>query len=1194
MHASGLPGAQEFIGKRTSDWAPEEVERFKVPGPDSDDALIAVISVWARWAKEPSDERWWRRQVESAREEQTRERAGGPAWKVRARQSVYWWQVRRIAPQQLFDREEELAELARFCTAADSRSYSWWRAPKWSGKTALMTWFALHPPPRVQVVPFFVTARYAAQNDRTAFTEIVMGQLASLLGEDLVSQYLTDAVREPYYLDLLDRAAALCGESGTRLVLLVDGLDEDRGVTSRPDAHSIAALLPDPVPANLRVLIASRNNPPPPDDVPKKHPLFDPSIIRVLGTSPHAHDIQGDLERELKRLLEGTQLEQDLLGLITAAGGGLSAADLAELIDQSAWTVRNHLHTVTGRTFEPRESRWRPHDGHEVYILGHEELQVTAKDAFGASLTRYLDRIHTWADGYRLRSWPQDTPEYLFSGYFGLLRAHNNLDRLIELTRDAARHERMLDLTGSDAAALAELTTVRDMILGTAHPGAYVLAMARIAGHLDRLEHRNDRIPTNLPALWAKLGYVARAKALARAIKDDSSQTAALIAVAQVVAVGDPGKAESFASTIDNPSQRRNVLTAVVDTVATHDPDLAEQIARRIGTRLEHEAQVDTILIVARGGDLDRAEQLARSIDDSHHREWTLAQLAHAVAARDPKRAERLAAALSNEGLQLATLSQVVQAMAVAGHVGNAEVLAYAINRKISGITDTVLRSQIERDYGPAARDVAGALAAAGNPDRALQFARANSQSRTADILTAVASAVAAAGNSDFAQEIINELQEGDKKSRAYAEVARATAPVDPDRAEVFAREIPDPQLQARTLAEVAEALAESGDPVRATSLAKAIEDADAKAQALIGVASAMITAGDTETAEELARGVEALVRTVTSPQARALLAMTKAVAAAGDAVLAEALANTMGLHRERAEALIAVAAARAAEGEINLALELADSIAYEDYRGKAQIAAAAAATTKKPERSLEFVRSLGEPWRRHEALIKVIGTMASRDPSRAQLLVEELPYSDLKAEALAVLAEEMAALDLAHARSLSTMADSLARATHDRARRSRALIAAARAIAATGDVDHAVTVAGLITNIKQRWQALAWVARATARAGQVDRAIRILNVIAHPVLHEQARIEVACGAASAGNLEHALSIAQGISDPVQQAIALVAVAAETDTDTTQRLITPLLATPQWTTALAALPKIDVTALVALAREWLPQPAPSP
>ena len=45
------------------------------------------------------------------------------------------------------------------------------------------------------------------------------------------------------------------------------------------------------------------------------------------------------MKRELGRLLRGNQVQQDLLGLITAAGGGLSARDLAELTGIDAYEI---------------------------------------------------------------------------------------------------------------------------------------------------------------------------------------------------------------------------------------------------------------------------------------------------------------------------------------------------------------------------------------------------------------------------------------------------------------------------------------------------------------------------------------------------------------------------------------------------------------------------------------------------------------------------------------------------------------------------------------------------------------------------------------------------------------------------------------------------------------------------------------
>ena len=67
---------------------------------------------------------------------------------------------------------------------------------------------------------------------------------------------------------------AQTAEQCQRLVLVVDGLDEDGGVTTGPDAYSIAALLPTRGPPDgLRVIVAGRPDPPVPADVPDNHPL---------------------------------------------------------------------------------------------------------------------------------------------------------------------------------------------------------------------------------------------------------------------------------------------------------------------------------------------------------------------------------------------------------------------------------------------------------------------------------------------------------------------------------------------------------------------------------------------------------------------------------------------------------------------------------------------------------------------------------------------------------------------------------------------------------------------------------------------------------------------------------------------------------------------------------------------------------
>jgi hypothetical protein len=157
--------------------------------------------------------------------------------------SAYLEQVRRIAPIQLHDRDSELMELSAFCAKPGRGPYAWWRAPAWTGKSALMSWFVLHPPPAVRVLSFFITARYKGQDDRAAFTDAVMEQLADMLSQPM-PPYLTEATREPHLLRMLAEATEECQRLGDQLVLVVDGLDEDRGVTIGPDAYSIAALLP--------------------------------------------------------------------------------------------------------------------------------------------------------------------------------------------------------------------------------------------------------------------------------------------------------------------------------------------------------------------------------------------------------------------------------------------------------------------------------------------------------------------------------------------------------------------------------------------------------------------------------------------------------------------------------------------------------------------------------------------------------------------------------------------------------------------------------------------------------------------------------------------------------------------------------------------------------------------------------------
>ena len=89
---------------------------------------------------------------------------------------------------------------------------------------------------------------------------------------------------------------------------------------------------------------------------PDWHGLRDPGIVHPLDSSAYAQGIKTLAQQELRRLLRGTPAEQDLLGLLTAARGGLSGPDLVALTGEPLWEIEDVLHGVSGRTFTRRVS----------------------------------------------------------------------------------------------------------------------------------------------------------------------------------------------------------------------------------------------------------------------------------------------------------------------------------------------------------------------------------------------------------------------------------------------------------------------------------------------------------------------------------------------------------------------------------------------------------------------------------------------------------------------------------------------------------------------------------------------------------------------------------------------------------------------------------------------------------------------
>src|SRR5262249_35811662 len=183
--------------------------------------------------------------------------------------------------------------------------------------------------------------------------------------------------------------------------MVVDGLDEDQSTGRAPAAAlpSIASMLPLRPPDALRVFVTSRPHPGLPEDVPAEHPLRS-CRPHPLSPSPHAAALEQRAKAELKqRRTSGIVRHVDVLGYLTAAGGGLTRADLAHLAEVPGWELEDLFGSVFGRTLRGRASR----TSGRVYLFAHETLRVEAEQLFRDDLPKYWQRIRSWEEEYRGR-----------------------------------------------------------------------------------------------------------------------------------------------------------------------------------------------------------------------------------------------------------------------------------------------------------------------------------------------------------------------------------------------------------------------------------------------------------------------------------------------------------------------------------------------------------------------------------------------------------------------------------------------------------------------------------------------------------------------------------------------------------------------------------------------------------------------
>ncbi|QVI18974.1 caspase family protein [Nocardia tengchongensis] len=768
-----------------------------------------------------------------------------PAGLPPAATSVYMAQIRDIAPADgLADRDAELTELADFCRGDEP--YVWWQAGPWAGKTALMSWFALNPPPDVRVVAFFITSRMADQDDYRAFTDAVLEQLSALLPDQAATVASTTGGRDALRRHLLAVAAERAADAGQRIVLLVDGLDEDRGRTS------IASLLPKNPGPGLRVIVAGRPNPGLPLDVPAAHPLRH-CRRRELGPSAKAFDIRDAAQLELRGILERSDADQQILGLVTAARG-LTGTELEDLTGWPPFRIETILSGVTGRTFRVRTSRFGPA---QVYLLAHETLQREAETTLGRALMeQYRQRFHAWAERYRDRGWPVETPTFLLTRYFSMLRRQGDMSRMTALALDTARHDRLLLLSGSDQIARTEIATVSGIWLEQRDPD--LVAVGELALRRHRLTQRGWDIPLELPAALANLGELARGRRLADGILDPSRRLRARIGVVATQLLR--GRSQHNQELVDSLRESETAVVGGADLrrlvdalIAVPDFESAERVAGEITT------PADRVRVLARlipawteAGRLAAIDAAKAEIDrhvvwvSSAERDDVLRFAVRAYAAiGEYERVDELSGDSESVVVRMVALAAVARSLAERGNTDSAEGHVRSIRSELGDVVSQVVRARL---------------------------------------LSAIADDMVAAGFGDMLRAEVDAVLAGVEGWRAELEAANTGYEVAFDDAISGIVDYPWGHIEAAVV-ELARCLVALGDADRVVALGHRFARGTSGLAVSSRALSALLAADRTADARRLAAEIELHAYQRTDPRERDLVlyAMVRALAAAGE-----------------------------------------------------------------------------------------------------------------------------------------------------------------------------------------------------------------------------------------------------------------------------------------------------------------------
>ena len=880
-----------------------------------------------------------------------------------------------LAPRVIIGRGTELAELAEFTSS--SERWRWVQGDAFAGKTALMAWFVLHPPERIDVASCFLR-RASGENTADYALVVLTRQLALLADRDgyLPPPFVSERAND--FADLLDEAARACAERRRRLLVLVDGLDEYDATTTSLD---LASWLPDDraLPDQAMLLVASRAMA---DIQLPGHPLS--SHVQPISTSGAATEIQAAAHAELDRALRVPGgLTFPLVCCLAIADGGLTANELRALLilrgrDADVGEIRAQLRSSLGRSLMHLPAPDLPsspdaNGAARVFVFAHDTLLAEARlQIDDDDLAAYEGLFDEWADEYLQQDWPPDTPRYLLRPYTRELaqrvrdprtqspRLKKSVDQLFKVIAHRSRLLRLFERTGNPAVPDEEIVAAQHTIIDTRDRSGLdadevMFRLAVLALRRRPLAADRAGIAAGIATVWACIGHVDASFELAAGIQDPQYRVQALSDMAAALAdAGQAGDALRAVTSIDDPEQRARALRKVAATLASTDQPAGVDTARQI-------------------------MQAAASIDDPAS--WAevlsgiaaiLARASQAEAATDTARqALQAATSIRDAASRAEVLSGIASTLVNSGQPGNAADAARQARQAATSIHDTSSRAEALSKAAVALTETGQLGAAIATAAQAMQTATSiEDPASRAEVLSGIAST------------LVNSGQPGNA-----ADAAR--------QARQAATSIHDTSSRAEALSKAAVALAETGQLGAAADAAHQARPAvvgipysDALLGRLCQVAVVLAGAGHYESALQIAADVKWWWwRAAALSEIAATLAKAGQPGLAADAARqARQAAASIDDTSSRAEALSKAAVALAETGQpgaaadaAHQALQAAAGIDNRDPRSKEALIKIAVrfAETGQPESALQAANTIDDLKQQAQGLTMIAATLA-------------------------------------------------------------------------------------------------------------------------------------------------------------------------------------------------------------------------